>query len=157
MTMTAHPARRSGGGLLTGHPPRDEPCVSSGGCGDQGVDDLAAVGGVVSAPVVAEGRHDVQASAVVGGEVVGVLAGWLAQGIPYADSQPSVVGVQVDREPAGEVGGLGGLQCVGGEFAHQQFGGGGGGGQAPIGQDGPGVQPGAGNSGRQAAEVQAVG
>ena len=90
--------------------------MSSGGYGDQGVDDLAAVGGVVSAPVVAECRHDLQAAAVVGGEVVGVLVGWLAQGIPYADSQPSVVGVQVDGERAGEVGGLGGLQCVGDEF-----------------------------------------
>src|SRR5437588_468122 len=83
-------ARRSGSGLSTGHPPRDEPCVSSGGYGDQGVDDLAAVGGVVSTPVMAEDRHDLQASAVVGGEVVGVLVGWLAQGISYADSQPSV-------------------------------------------------------------------
>src|SRR5262249_40411672 len=95
MTTPAHPAQRSSNELLTGPPPHDEPCASSGGYGDQGVDDLAAVGGVVGAPVVAEGRHDLQASAVVGGEVVGVLGRWLAQGIPDADSQPSVVGVQV--------------------------------------------------------------
>ncbi len=96
MTMPAHPARRPGGGLSTGHPwPRDEPRVSSGGYGDQGVDDLATVGGVVCGPVVADGRHDLQAAAVVGGGVVGVLGGWLAQGVPDADTQRCLVGVQV--------------------------------------------------------------
>jgi hypothetical protein len=52
---------------------------------------------------------------------------------------------------------VGGLQRVGGEFAHQQLGRVSEVTQAPFGQDGLGMQSGAGNGGRQAAKVQAVG
>jgi len=41
--------------------------------------------------------------------------------------------------------------------AHQQLGGVVEVGQAPFGQDGPGMEPGAGNGGRKAAKLQAVG
>ena len=72
------------------------------------------MGRVVSAPVVAEGRHNLQASAVVGVGVVGMLGGRLAQGVPDADTQVCLVSVQVDDERTGKASGPGGLQRVGG-------------------------------------------